>query len=115
VVPGERLSLRATFARRRLDAAAVERHLGHLAAFLHGLAALAAGDPAAPRPTLGALPLLSPAERHQLLLEWQDRPDAAIAHPAAAAHDAAAAPLLHLRLAAVAAAAPDAAALVEAD
>src|SRR5207302_540558 len=71
VTPGERLVVRATFERRRFEDAAIARLLGHLANLLGGLAALAS-SPAAP--SLGALPLLSPAERHQLLHEWQDRP-----------------------------------------
>jgi amino acid adenylation domain-containing protein len=54
------------------DRTTIERLLGHYAALL----AAAAADP---ERSVAALPLLSPAERHQLLAEWNDT---------AAAHDA---------------------------
>jgi amino acid adenylation domain-containing protein/non-ribosomal peptide synthase protein (TIGR01720 family) len=64
VDPGDELTLTLGYQRRRLDAAAVERALSHLAALLAALAGTAAaGDP--PR-RLGDLPLLTPAERRQL-------------------------------------------------
>ncbi len=47
------------------DGARIRRLLG-------GLATLAASALAAPEQRLSALPLLSPAERHQLLAEWND-------------------------------------------
>jgi amino acid adenylation domain-containing protein/non-ribosomal peptide synthase protein (TIGR01720 family) len=62
------LSLRLT-ADRRFEPATALRLLGHLDRLLAGLAA----DPEAPP---AALPLLSPAERHQLTAEWNDAPEA---------------------------------------
>jgi natural product biosynthesis luciferase-like monooxygenase protein/amino acid adenylation domain-containing protein len=63
-LPGpEALALRASYSPHRLDAASVERMLGHLETLLLGLVE----DPERP---LGELPLLTQAERHQLLVEW---------------------------------------------
>ncbi|HVR11090.1 MAG TPA: amino acid adenylation domain-containing protein, partial [Thermoanaerobaculia bacterium] len=117
VVPGDRLTLRATFERRRFEDTAMARHLGHLANLLHGLAGLSALVPGTPAPRLGALPLLAAAERHQLLREWQDRPPAPpIGAPLRPARPAAvAAGLLHRLVAERARAAPEAMALLEAD
>jgi amino acid adenylation domain-containing protein/non-ribosomal peptide synthase protein (TIGR01720 family) len=63
--PGPRLPLKLQFDRRRLAVAAAERMLGHLRTLLEEL-----GD--APERRLGELSLLSEAERHQLLREWND-------------------------------------------
>jgi amino acid adenylation domain-containing protein/non-ribosomal peptide synthase protein (TIGR01720 family) len=62
VVERGELSLRLT-ADRRFEPATVRRLLAHLESLLEGFAA----DPEAP---LGSRPLLAPAERHQLTLEW---------------------------------------------
>lgn len=48
------------------DHTSAVRMAGHLRALLHAAVAL-------PEQPLGALPLLGPAERHQLLVEWNDR------------------------------------------
>jgi amino acid adenylation domain-containing protein len=120
VVPGDRLTLRATFERRRFEDTAVARHLGHLANLLRGLAGLAALVPGTPAPRLGALPLLSAVEHHQLLCEWQDRPPgpptgAPLRTARTARQGAGAAGLLHRLVAERARAAPEAVALVEAE
>jgi amino acid adenylation domain-containing protein/non-ribosomal peptide synthase protein (TIGR01720 family) len=65
VIPGSRLALRAYYDRARFEEEAAERLLGHLEALLGALAA----EPEAP---LGDLPLLRVAERHQLVVEWND-------------------------------------------
>ncbi|HEY3568284.1 MAG TPA: amino acid adenylation domain-containing protein [Thermoanaerobaculia bacterium] len=72
-------ALTATFEYRTdlLDRSTVTRWAGH---FIHLLAAVAA-DPQAPVSTFG---LLSPAERHQLALEWNDT--AVLPEPAACLH-----------------------------
>ena len=100
VEPGERLAIRATFERRRLEDTAVARLLGHLATLLAGLAA-------EPAPPLASLPLLSAAERHQLLREWPDRPRPVPPLPAPQ--------LLHAGFERQARAAPGAVALVDAE
>jgi amino acid adenylation domain-containing protein/non-ribosomal peptide synthase protein (TIGR01720 family) len=63
VQPGAELHVTALYARRRLHGSAVQRMLEHLRAILEGLATTV---------RLSDLPLLSAAERHQLLLEWND-------------------------------------------
>jgi amino acid adenylation domain-containing protein len=120
VVPGDRLTLRATFERRRFEDTAVARHLGHLANLLRGLAGLVALVPGTSAPRLGALPLLSAVERHQLLCEWQDHPPgpptgAPLRTARTARQGAGAAGLLHRLVAERARAAPEAVALVEAE
>ncbi len=62
-LPGRRLKLLASYARGAFDAGAVGRLLGHFRSLLGALVA----DPSR-RPF--QLPLLSAAERHQLLAEW---------------------------------------------
>jgi amino acid adenylation domain-containing protein/non-ribosomal peptide synthase protein (TIGR01720 family) len=57
------LHLEVGYDRQRLDDAVATRLLGHLATLLAGIAA----DPHRP---LRELPLLPPAERHRLLVEW---------------------------------------------
>ncbi|HVR95614.1 MAG TPA: amino acid adenylation domain-containing protein, partial [Thermoanaerobaculia bacterium] len=64
-MPGSRLGLRLSYDGRRFDAVSVERMLRHLSLLLEGMTA------GADRP-LASLPLLSEAERHQLLAEWND-------------------------------------------
>ncbi len=85
-----------TYSTDLFDGATAVRLAAHLAALL----AAAAAAPAAP---LGELPLLSAAERHQLLAEWNDTPTA---QPAMAAG------CLHELAASWAAAEPDAVAVV---
>jgi amino acid adenylation domain-containing protein/thioester reductase-like protein len=62
---GQGLTLRATWDRRRYDAAAMRALLGRLETLLLGIVA----DPSR---TIAELPLLSRAERHQLTVEWND-------------------------------------------
>ena len=64
-VPGGELSLRIVYDRTAFDERSAARALGHLRALLAAMTA-GAGSP------LAALPLLSAAERHQLLAEWCD-------------------------------------------
>ena len=63
VVPGAALRLRAIHDLRRLEASGAARALGHLRTLLAGMAE----DPSR---RVADLPLLTPAERHQLLVEW---------------------------------------------
>ena len=62
---GHQLRLRAIYDRQRFEPAAIERLLGHLENIL---AAMVAN----PAQTLDEISLLSPAERQQLLVEWND-------------------------------------------
>ncbi|AUX29427.1 MULTISPECIES: non-ribosomal peptide synthase/polyketide synthase [Sorangium] len=62
-VPGPELSMRIGYAADRFDAATIERTLGHLQMLLEGMAA----DPAQ---RIAALPMLTSAERRQLLWDW---------------------------------------------
>ncbi|MCB1037797.1 MAG: AMP-binding protein, partial [Acidobacteria bacterium] len=71
VVPGEELELGLAYSRRRFDATTVERMMGSLLGALEALVE-------APERALGGLPLLSPAQRHQLTLEWGEAPAAAL-------------------------------------
>ncbi|MES1244270.1 MAG: amino acid adenylation domain-containing protein [Acidobacteriota bacterium] len=69
VSPAAELMLALNFDRSRFDDASVIRMLGHLESLLSGMAkALEAGGEV----SLSALPLLKEAERHQLLLDWND-------------------------------------------
>ena len=95
---GERLALRLSFERERIEAVAALRLLGHLEALLAGLAAAGAGT------LVADLPLLTAAERQQHLFEWNSGPAVAAASGSLAE-----------RFAAVAAAAPDAVAVGGAD
>jgi amino acid adenylation domain-containing protein len=70
-IPGPELAL-AIGHDRRATAVTARRLLGHLAALLDAIAA----DPGRP---VGDLPLLAAAERHQLVVEWNDPPGAAAA------------------------------------
>ena len=65
VTPGRELALQIRYDRRRFAAHAVRRTLAHLAAILDGLALDLARR-------VADLPMLSAAERHQLLLAWND-------------------------------------------
>ena len=64
-VPGAELLLRFSYDRRRFDAPSIERMLGHLQTVLEHFAAH-------PSHKLAAVPLLTHAERRQLLSEWND-------------------------------------------
>ncbi|MES1244271.1 MAG: amino acid adenylation domain-containing protein [Acidobacteriota bacterium] len=69
VSPTAELMLALNFDRSRFDEASVGRMLGHLESLLTGMTrALEAGGDAA----LSALSLLNDAERHQLLVDWND-------------------------------------------
>lgn len=88
------LLLQLEYSRRRFDDDVVARMLGHLRMLLEGMAAH-------PQVRLKDLPLLTAAERHQLLVEWNDTD---IDYPADA--------LLHKLFEAQAARTPDAVAVV---
>ncbi len=64
-LPGDRLELRLGYRRARLDRFAVERLMGRLRCLLDAMAA-------APGERPETLALISAAERHQLLHEWND-------------------------------------------
>ena len=66
VVPGPRLLLRVLFDYGRVDALAVLRMLGHFENLLQDIARSEAERP------IGDLEMLAPAERHQILTEWND-------------------------------------------
>ncbi|MEK7326335.1 MAG: condensation domain-containing protein, partial [Chloroflexota bacterium] len=66
-VSGE-LMLKILYDKSRFDAGAIQRMIGHLQTLLDGLAASLDGQPG----SLGDVPLLTAAERHQLLIEWND-------------------------------------------
>ncbi|HKH45888.1 MAG TPA: amino acid adenylation domain-containing protein, partial [Thermoanaerobaculia bacterium] len=70
---GDRLALRLSFERERVESSAVVRMLGHLESLLEGMAANCPGA------ILADLPLLSAAERQQQLLEWNSGPAVAAA------------------------------------
>src|SRR5512132_426486 len=59
------LVLRASYERRRFDAATITRMLGHLRVLLEGMVH-------APESTLEALPMIEADERRQLLFAWND-------------------------------------------
>jgi amino acid adenylation domain-containing protein len=63
VVPGPELSLLVSYDSYRFDPPAIRRMLGHLQTLLEGMAA-------DPLQRLSCLPLLTAAERQQLLVEW---------------------------------------------
>ncbi len=65
VEPGEALRLRISYRRQYFDDDAIARMLGHLRTLLEGMLA-------APESAPGDLPLLTPAEREQLLAAWND-------------------------------------------
>jgi amino acid adenylation domain-containing protein len=65
VVPGSELSLRIRYQCDRFDTAAINRMLGRLRTLLEGMVAN-------PVQRLEDLPIVSSAERHQLLVEWNN-------------------------------------------
>ncbi len=65
VEPGEELRLRISYRRQRFDDDAIPRMIGHLRVLLEGMLA-------APESAPGDLPLLTPAEREQILVAWND-------------------------------------------
>jgi amino acid adenylation domain-containing protein len=66
-VSGE-LMLKILYDKSRFEAGAIRRMIGHLQTLLDGMAANLDGQPG----SLGDVPLLTAAERHQLLIEWND-------------------------------------------
>ncbi|MEW5861368.1 MAG: amino acid adenylation domain-containing protein [Cyanobacteriota bacterium] len=62
---GTQLSLRILYDDRRFDAATITRMLGHFQTLLESIAAN-------PNQRLGDLPILTEAERYQLLVQWND-------------------------------------------
>ncbi|HBL59459.1 MAG TPA: non-ribosomal peptide synthetase [Cyanobacteria bacterium UBA8803] len=64
-LPGSELRLEITYNTHHFDAAAIARMLGHLKTLLVGMVAN-------PYQHLRDLPLLTAAEQHQLLFEWND-------------------------------------------
>ena len=62
---GRSLLLRLIYDTRRFDAATIERLVGHFETLLAGIVASPGGR-------LSELPLLGEAERHRLLVEWND-------------------------------------------
>ena len=62
---GSELLLKINYDGRRFDEKAIARMLGHLETLLKGIVAN-------PQQSLWDLPLLTEAERHQLLVEWND-------------------------------------------
>jgi amino acid adenylation domain-containing protein len=62
---GPELSLKISYNRRHSDEGMITRMLGHLRTLLEGIAA----DPLRP---LSSLEILTPAERNQILLEWNE-------------------------------------------
>jgi len=113
--PGNELLLRIGYEPGRFGAAAMLRLLRHLETLLEAMAG------AAPDRRLADLPLVSAAERQQLLREWNDTaqapaaPRAAIAMPVPRERGRAAPACLHQPFEAWAARAPGAPALVFAD
>ena len=65
VMPGTELLLRISYDRCRFDDDTITRMLGHLQTLLEAIATN-------PHQGLGELPLLTPTERHQLLIEWNN-------------------------------------------
>jgi amino acid adenylation domain-containing protein len=63
VLPGSELAIAISYDRRRFDRATITRMLGHFQTLLQGMAT-------APEIPLKELPLLTEAEKHQLLIEW---------------------------------------------
>ncbi len=64
-VPGGELSLRILYDGSRFDGETINRMMGHLQTLLEGMVAN-------PHQTVGEIPMLTNAERHQLLVEWND-------------------------------------------
>lgn len=64
-IPGSELEFRISYDRNRFDCATITRMLGHFQTLLEGMATN-------PISRLKDLPLLTKAEEHQLLVEWND-------------------------------------------
>ncbi|HEC84909.1 MAG TPA: amino acid adenylation domain-containing protein, partial [Thioploca sp.] len=64
-VPGQELSLKIIYDKARFEAATIDRMLGHLQTLLEGMVAN-------PEQRVTELPMLTKAEQHQLLVEWND-------------------------------------------
>lgn len=64
-IPGSELEIAIAYDRRRFDPATITRILGHFQTVLEGMVTH-------PDVRLKDLPLLTPAERHQLLIEWNN-------------------------------------------
>ena len=64
-VPGEQLSIKIIYDPVRFDEDTIRRMLGHLQTIFSAIVDN-------PQLVVGELPLLSPEERHQLLVEWND-------------------------------------------
>ena len=64
-MPGERLALRLNYQRQRFADTTIVRALGHLESLLRAMAE-------APQRPLHSLSLLQAAERHQILVEWNE-------------------------------------------
>ncbi|UBF27777.1 amino acid adenylation domain-containing protein [Kovacikia minuta CCNUW1] len=60
---GTELALKISYDRHQFERSTITRMLGHLTALLEGMVAN-------PNQQLGDLPVLTPAERHQILVEW---------------------------------------------
>jgi amino acid adenylation domain-containing protein/non-ribosomal peptide synthase protein (TIGR01720 family) len=97
---GEDLELRLAWDPEHHDAATAARLLAHWESLLAALGEALGAAPGSAGPRLGDLPMLSPAERQQMVAEWNPRPPADLAGFA-----------LHERFAAQAARTPDAVAL----
>jgi amino acid adenylation domain-containing protein len=65
VIPGSELEFKISYDRNRFDCATITRMLGHFQTLLEGIATN-------PDVLLKDLPLLTKAEEHQLLVEWND-------------------------------------------
>ncbi|MFQ5633517.1 MAG: AMP-binding protein, partial [bacterium] len=65
VEPGEALSISINYDRERFDAETIRRMLGHYQTLLQGIVA-------APDARLAEIPILSTAEREQMLVRWND-------------------------------------------
>jgi amino acid adenylation domain-containing protein/non-ribosomal peptide synthase protein (TIGR01720 family) len=70
-MPGPSLALRAIYDGRRFEGTAIDRLLGHLARLLESMAAV-------PDVPLADLPLLSGAEQHQVVVEWNAAAEAVL-------------------------------------
>ncbi|MBE9224524.1 amino acid adenylation domain-containing protein [Phormidium sp. LEGE 05292] len=64
-IPGSELVLKIAYNSQRFDAATITRMLGHLQTLLEGMVSN-------PQVRLSDLPLLTPSERHQLLVKWNN-------------------------------------------
>ena len=64
-VPGPELSLQITYNSERFESGTIKRMLGHLETLLHGMAL-------EPERRLSDVPMLPEAEKHQLLVDWND-------------------------------------------